>query len=44
MAIRHFRHHLLGTTFRLRTDHCPLKFMSTILRTRGDDERGGLLS
>ena len=29
MAIRHFRHHLLGTTFRLRTDHRPLQFMST---------------
>ena len=27
-AVRHFRHHLLGATFRLRTDHRPLQFMT----------------
>jgi hypothetical protein len=29
MAVRHFRHHLLGEHFRLRTDHRPLQFLST---------------
>ena len=27
-AVRHFRHHLLGATFRLRTDHQPLQFVT----------------
>ena len=28
-AIRHFRHHLLGTRFTLRSDHRPLQFLQT---------------
>ena len=27
-AVRHFRNHLLGATFRLRTDHRPLQFVT----------------
>ena len=30
MAVRHFRHHLIGTRFRVRTDHRPLQFRSVV--------------
>ena len=39
MAIRHFRHHLLGTTFRLRTDHRHLQFMLTTKNPWGRQAR-----
>ena len=30
MAVRHFRHHLIGTRFIVRTDHRPLQFRSVV--------------
>ena len=41
MAVRHFRHHLIGTKFCLRTDHRPLQFWP-IPKTPGVNVLDGL--